>query len=132
MQIKRWFPAAALCIMALAAPACAAVTEDSFLVRTTGDLLDVCSASQSDPLYTAATNFCQGFAVGAYRVLEVEDKARRSGGHMFCPPSPPITRNEGIASFVQWAKANPDQMAQPATDGLARFLTQQFPCPRGR
>jgi hypothetical protein len=131
MQMKHWLPAAALCAVISAAPAHAAVTEDSFLVRTTGDLLDVCSAPQSDPLYTAASNFCQGFAVGVYRVLEVQDKARRSG-RMFCPSSTPMTRNEGIADFVQWAKANPNQLAQPATDGLARFLTQQFPCPRGR
>ena len=28
--------------------------------------------AQTDPLYTAATNFCQGFAVGVFRVLELD------------------------------------------------------------
>ena len=134
MQMKRWFPAAALCIVVTtvsAMPAAAAVTEDSFLIRSTGDLIDVCSAPQSDPLYTAASNFCHGFAVGVFRVLEEQDKARRNH-HMFCPPGTPMTRNDGVAGFVQWAKANPNQMTQPATDGIAQFLAQQFPCPRGR
>jgi hypothetical protein len=131
MQMKYWFPAVALCAVAAAGTSRAAVTEDSFLVHNTGDLIELCSATQSDPMFTAATNFCHGFAVGVFRVLEEEDMARRSR-HLFCLPSPAPTRTEGIASFVQWAKANPNQMAQPAADGIATFLSQQFPCPRGR
>jgi hypothetical protein len=131
MQMKCWFPAAALCAAMSAATGQAAVTEDSFLVRDTGDLVDLCTAAQSEPLYTAAINFCHGFGIGAYRVLQEADMARPSR-HMFCMPNPMPTRNEALASFVQWAKANPNQMAQPAADGIAQFLTQQFPCPRGR
>jgi Rap1a immunity proteins len=131
MRMKRWFPAAALCTMVSTATGHAAVTEDSFLVRSTSDLVDLCTAAQSDSLYTAASNFCHGFGVGVFRVLQEEDMARRTG-HMFCMPSPMPTRNEALASFVQWAKANQDQMAQPAHDGIAGFLSQQYPCPRGR
>jgi hypothetical protein len=131
MQMTRWLPAVALCAVVSTATARAAVTEDSFLVRNTGDLVDLCTAAQSDPFYTAASNFCQGFAAGVYRVLELEVKAQRTG-RLFCPPDKPMTRNEGIASFVQWAKANPDQMSLQAPDGIARFLSQTFPCPRGR
>jgi hypothetical protein len=131
MQMKHWFLAAALCTVVSAATGHAAVTEDSFLVRNTGDLIDLCTAAQSDSLYTAASNFCHGFGVGVFRVLQEEDRARQSR-HMFCLPNPGLTRNEALASFVQWAKANPNQMAQPAADGIAQFLTDQFPCPRGR
>jgi hypothetical protein len=131
MQMRHWFTAAAICAVAATGTGRAALTEDNFLVHNTGDLIELCSAAQSDPLYTAASNFCHGFAVGVFRVLEEEDMARRSH-HMFCLPNQAPTRAEGIASFVQWAKANPNQMAQPATDGVARFLSQQFPCPRGR
>jgi hypothetical protein len=131
MQMKRWLPAMSLCAVLSTGTGRAAVTEDSFLLRNTGDLIDLCTAAQSDPMFTAASNFCHGFAVGVYRVLEEQDMARRSH-HMFCLPSPTPTRTEGIASFVQWAKANPNQMAQPPADGIARFLSQQFPCPRGR
>jgi hypothetical protein len=131
MQMKYWFPAVALCAVAAAGTSRAAVTEDSFLVRNTGDLIDLCSAVQSDPMFTAATNFCHGFAVGVFRVLHEEDRARRSR-HLFCPPNPTPSRSEAIASFVQWAKTSPNQTAQPAADGIAAFLSQQFPCPRGR
>lgn len=131
MQMKRWFQAAALCAVVSTGTVRAAVTEDSFLVHSTGDLVDLCSAAQSEPLYTASINFCHGFGVGVFRVLEEVDMARRSR-HLYCLPNPGMTRNEALASFLQWAKANPDQMAQPAADGIAQFLIQQFPCPRGR
>jgi hypothetical protein len=131
MQMKRWVQAAALCAVISTGTGRAAVTEDSFLVRNTGDLVDLCAAAQSEPLYTASINFCHGFGVGVFRVLQEEDMARRSR-HLYCLPNPGMTRNEALASFLQWARANPDQMAQPAADGIAQFLIQQFPCPRGR
>ena len=107
------------------------MTEDSFLLHNTGDLVELCSAAQSDTMYTAAVNFCHGFAVGVFRVLQEEDRARKSR-HMFCMPSQSPSRNEGIANFVQWAKADPGRSALPPADAIATFLTQQFPCPRGR
>ena len=131
MQVNSWLSAIALCVALSAGSAQAAVTEDSFLVRNTGDLVDLCSAAQSDPLYTPARNFCHGFAVGVFRVLQEADMPHRSR-HLFCIRDPAPTRNEVIASFLQWASANPNQTAQPATDGMAVFLSQQYPCPRGR
>ena len=109
----------------------AAVSQDAFMLHSNGDLVDLCSAAQTDPLYTAAVNFCHGFAVGVFRVLQEEDMATRSR-HMFCLPSQMPTRNEGIASFIQWAKADPSRSALQPADAIAAFLTQQFPCPRGR
>jgi len=131
MQVKSWVPAIALCAAVSTGSAQAAVTEDSFLLRNTGDLVELCSAMQSEPLYTAASNFCHGFAVGVFRVLQEEDMARRSN-HLFCLPNPTPTRNESIASFVQWAKEDANRMTQPAADGIAVFLSQKYPCPRGR
>lgn len=121
----------ALCLGVSAGSAKAAVTQDTFLLRTTGDLVDLCSAPQSDPLYTAAVNFCHGFTVGVFRVLQEEDMAK-SSRHMFCLPNPMPSRNEGIANFVQWAKADPGRAALQPADAIAAFLAQQFPCPRGR
>ncbi|HET7880234.1 MAG TPA: Rap1a/Tai family immunity protein [Acetobacteraceae bacterium] len=109
----------------------AAVTQDSFLVRNTGDLVDLCTAPASDQLYTQAINFCHGFTVGVFRVLQEEDMATKSR-HMFCLPDPTPTRNEGIGNFVKWAQADASRLAQPATDGIAAFLAQAHPCPRGR
>src|SRR4051794_12411062 len=103
MKLNRWMMITASCAPLLAGAALADVSQDSFLLRQTSDLVDVCSAAQSDPLYTAATNFCHGFAVGVFRVLQEEDAARRSG-RLFCVPTPAPTRNEAIATFVQWAR----------------------------
>lgn len=124
--------ASAFLLFVVAAPglARANLTQDSFLLRNTTDLVDMCSATQSDPLFTAAVNFCQGFLVGVFRVLHEEDMARQSR-RLFCLPEPVPTRNQGIASFVQWAKANPGQMNLQPADSIASFLSQQYPCPRG-
>ncbi|MBV8401762.1 MAG: hypothetical protein JOZ17_24020 [Acetobacteraceae bacterium] len=104
-----------------------AVTEDQFHLRNLGDLVALCSATQSDPLYTAASNFCHGFAVGVVQTMQQEEAARKSRP-LFCLPTPMPSRNEAVASFVSWAQANPGQMSQPAPDGLAAYLSQQYPC----
>ena len=131
MRFRNWAIALGFGVAACAGTARAAVTEDDFLLRNTGDLVDVCSAAQQDPMYTAAVNFCQGFALGVFRVLQEEDMAKRSR-HLFCVPNPAPTRNEGITAFVQWAKADASRMAQPAADGIAAFLADQYRCPRGQ
>ena len=82
-------------------------------------------------MYTAASNFCHGFAIGVFRVLQAEDMARRSN-HLFCLPDPAPTRNEALAGFVRWARADANRTAERPADGIATFLSQQYPCPRGR
>lgn len=113
----------ALCL----AGAARAVTEDQFRLHNTGDLAALCSAATTDPLYTAAINFCQGFGAGTYGVLAEVQRAEPNL-RLFCPPEG-ITRNEAIAAFVSWAGANPANAAMPATDGVAAFLRQTYPCP---
>ena len=130
MKIAPWVPLCAAWITASAPAGWAAVSESTFEVRNAGDLTELCSASPSDPLYTAAINFCHGFAVGAFNVLQEQEMAESR--HLFCMQNPMPTRNEGIARFVQWAHANPNQMARPATDAIAAFLSQQFLCARSR
>jgi hypothetical protein len=101
MRISSWLAVPTLCAAIAAAPARAAVSEDNFLVRNAGDLVAVCTAAQADPLYTAAVNFCQGFTIGAFRVLQEEEAAERPP-HMFCLPDTLPTRTEAIANVVQW------------------------------
>ncbi|MBV9248223.1 MAG: hypothetical protein JO227_03110 [Acetobacteraceae bacterium] len=129
MRMRPWAFAIVLCAIGVPRVSNAALTQDSFVLRNAGDLVDLCSADQSDPLYTAATNFCHGFLVGVVRVLQEEESAHKAR-QMFCIPEPMPTRNEGIAKFVQWAKANPGQMNQQATDAVAAALAQEYPCPR--
>jgi len=114
-------------VLALPAGARSAPTEQTFVVRTTGDLAALCAdTSASDPMMTAAQNFCEGFMVGAYQVLQQVDVARAK--RAFCVPTPPPTRTAAIASFVQWAQANPSETARAPADGVFEFLTQRFPC----
>jgi len=118
------------CAIALTAfGARAAVTQDNFLIRNTGDLVDMRSAPQTDPLYTAAINFCHGFGVGVVRALQEQDAASRSR-HLFCFPDPAPTRNDAVARFVQWASAASNGLQMPAADGIATYLSQQYRCPR--
>ncbi len=107
----------------------AAVTEDMFQLRNTSDLVSLCSAGQTDPLYVAAIHFCQGFGSGAYDVASGY-QAARSRARLFCPPSVEHrpSRNTATAEFVQWAGAHSDLMALPVTDGLLRFFADRFPC----
>jgi hypothetical protein len=116
----------ALCLGVLPGASWAGVSEDAFLMRSTNDLVELCTAAPSDPMGTAALNFCHGFGVGVYRVLEEMDMAR--GTHLFCMPARLPTRNEALASFIRWAKSNPDALRTPAQDGIAMFLSKQYPC----
>jgi hypothetical protein len=106
----------------------AAVTEDSFLIRKTSDLVDLCKATTADPYYTAAVNFCHGFSVGVYRVLEAENQA--NSNRMFCVSNPPLSRANAIANFVSWVDAHPDQRNLAPSDSIAAYLLQQYPCGR--
>lgn len=115
--------------VALLASVCSparAVTEADFHVRTVGDLVDLCTAASNDPMMTAAANFCEGFAVGVYQTLSEEQPALRH--RLFCAPEPPPTRNQAIADFTAWAKANPAVMSEPPADGILRYLSQRYPC----
>jgi hypothetical protein len=129
MRMRGWVLVFGLCSVALTGGAQAAATEGDFLLRTTNDLVELCSAVQSDSMYTVARNFCHGFTVGVFQVLQEEDAAHRTG-KLFCIPDPPPTRNEAIASFVQWAQADPKRLAQRPADGFATFLADQYKCIR--
>jgi hypothetical protein len=105
----------------------AAVTEANFQMRTAADLVTLCSATPDDPLGTAAVNFCHGFAVGVYQTLSEEQAAMSQ--KFFCAPQPTPSRNQAIASFVSWARANPSALGERPADAIADYLTTRFPCP---
>jgi len=107
----------------------ASVTRDTFLLKTTGDLVTLCGASQNDPQYTAAVSFCHGFAVGTYRMLEIEEAASRAKLKGVCVGADPtVTRNSAIAGFVTWAADKSDVLAAQPSDGFTQYLLSAFPC----
>ncbi len=120
--------AAAIVALGASGARAAPVTREDFRVETTGNLVALCNAGETDPFYTAARNFCHGFAVGTYRVIASEEAASRSKRKMFCMPANPPNRDQAIAAFVQWADARADVLADTPTDGLARYLVAEYPC----
>jgi hypothetical protein len=104
-----------------------AATEQNFKVNTTEDLVNLCATQPSDPLYTPAANFCEGFLVGAYQyhTYTVAAEGRKP---LVCPPSPPPTRNETVAKFIDWGRMNRSAMGTQPVEGMFQFLAQTFPC----
>jgi hypothetical protein len=133
MKSLRWPAAVVLLAGALVLPpagAQAAVTEDNFVARTTGDIVALCTTEPTDALYTAAVNFCQGFGVGTYSVLATAQRGNAKYNKLFCEPEKGLTRNEAVAAFVSWARAKPQRLTLPAVDGVALYLLETYPCPK--
>jgi Rap1a immunity proteins len=105
----------------------AALTRDDFLIRTTQDLLKLCTATESDSLYQAAIGFCHGFATGAYQYYQANTAGAEQAAFV-CLPEPPPTRAEAIQMFVAWAKENPQYLNDRPVDSLFRFLGTRFAC----
>ena len=104
-----------------------AVTQDNFLVRDTKDIIELCSVLPTDPLYVAATHFCQGYVVGAYRYQESFYNGPEFSP-LVCPPEPKPSRNQAIAQFIAWAKTHPEYGKEPAVDTLMRYLVEHWRC----
>lgn len=89
-----------------------------------GDLADTCEPKATDPAASAKRTFCQGFAQGAISV-ELKDAGALKP---FCFPKPAPTRAETMKLFVQWVGKTPERRVMSSTDGLLRFLGEQYPC----
>jgi Rap1a immunity proteins len=111
---------------ATAAPA--AVTESEFPPKTVRDLIAICAPDHSDPMMTAAVNFCHGYAEGAVDVEEAHE-AQKGAPKLFCLPTPPPPRGSELTSFIAWANAQPARLDIPAIDGMFIYLAGKYPCP---
>jgi Rap1a immunity proteins len=117
-----------LMLMMLIGPVCAlAATPDHFRVRSTADLVEICSTPADDPMYPAALSFCHGFAVGAYQYYRASVSGPE-GKPFVCLPDPPPSRTEGLQMFMAWARENSQHMGEPAVETLFRWLATTWPC----
>jgi hypothetical protein len=106
-----------------------ATSSGNFTLKTTKDLYTICSTSNSDPLYSQAINFCEGYllAIVSY------DDAVADGKHLkrlICYPAT-ATRNQGIQGFTDWATShqqNQELMNAPPVLGAIRGLAATWPC----
>ena len=109
-------------------PMCAlAATPEHFRVRSTADLVQICSTPANDPMLAAAISFCHGYAVGAYQYYRASVSGPE-GRPFVCLPDPPPSRTEGLQMFVAWARQNPQYMDEPAVEALFRWLATTWPC----
>ncbi len=107
--------------------ASADVAKEDFKVKSTQNLINLCTASPEDALYKEAIHFCQGYLVGAfhYHNAEVLDDPNK---RLVCFPEPKPSRNEALSLFIAWAAKHPEFMNEIPVDTEFRFLTEKFPC----
>lgn len=105
-----------------------AVTDEDFQVKTTQNLLNLCTVSASDPKAQEAIHFCHGYLVGAYHYHLAESEGSEGAKRLVCFPSSGVTRTEAIAMFVDWAKARPQFLKETPVETEFRFLIEKWPC----
>ena len=106
-----------------------AVEEEDFMVMTTGDLIELCTAPKSDPFHREAVHFCEGYLVGAYH-YHVAEHSGAGENRMVCPPDPPPSRDQAVAMFIEWTKKNPQYLSERPVETWFRFLIEKYPCNR--
>jgi len=124
----KWIAAIFLLTVFVANPVLAGeVSVQNFEVKTTRDLINLCTASPEDPLYSKAIHFCHGYLVGAFHYYEAST-AGPNAHPILCPPKERPSRNETIQNFVEWAKARPEYWNELPVETEFRFLTEIWPC----
>jgi len=122
--------ASSLFAMIGAVPALAAtVTDGDFEVKTTQNLLHLCTVSPEDPRYKEALHFCHGYLVGAYHYY-LATLAGPNAKPLVCPPNPLPTRNDVISGFIVWARGHPQYLSEAPVETEFRYLTETWPCKR--
>jgi Rap1a immunity proteins len=99
---------------------------DDYQLRTSGDLLDICSLDTSHAQYLEARGFCLGYFAGGidlHDALAVGEDFPR----LACPTGPP-TRDEVVQTFVAYAQAHPEHLDERPMDTVFRAVIDQWPC----
>jgi hypothetical protein len=111
--------------LGLASPAWA-VDVRSFDLRTTRDLVALCSGRPEDPLYAEALQFCYGYLAGVAQLHRALVRAR-SIKPSACPRYE-VTREALVRVFLDWAAANPGAADGFPADSVKRAAAARWPC----
>lgn len=106
-----------------------AVTSEDFLVADTQDVVDICTTPETDPMYTAAIAFCQGYLVGAYQ-YHLALFGNGKSHPVVCLTEPKPTRSQAIERFIAWVKGHPEYGREKPAESLTKFLVDTWPCPQ--
>jgi hypothetical protein len=126
-MFRKLIPALVVASFLVPGLAGAAVTDEDFVLSTTRNLVNLCSVSAQDPRAKEAIQMCEGYMLGAYHFY-LATSSGKSDMRLVCMPNPTPSRNEAIAMFVEWAKANPQYMNEAPVEAEFRFLSAKWPC----
>ncbi len=124
--MRRWIwtlVAAGACV----ATSAHAVDESDFNVKTTRDLVDLCSVSSTSDMYGAAMGYCLGFVDAAhdYHAVVTHDDMLKP---VACPGHT-TTRQEVVDAFLAWARNNDGLLdSESPLNGLMRAAAATWPC----
>ena len=125
MQVHKIFIAIAAM---LAASQAAALNPQGFQVENTGHLVELCSVTADDPLYSAAMGFCLGYVDAA-----IDYHQAMTAGDKYAPiacPDTEVTREGLVVVFLGWSKGNAGYMGnETPVNGLMRAASAKWPCP---
>ena len=99
----------------------------NFAAKTTRDLVQLCSAPESNELHTTAMGYCLGFVDAA-----TDYHAVITSGELLEPiacPGRTVTRGEAVDVFLAWARRNEALLdTESPIHGLMRAATEKWPC----
>ena len=98
---------------------------EDFQLRTSADLLDICTLGPDHPDHVAGKAFCYGFIEGAAHYDEA--LAEGSKVEIFCGPDT-LTRERAVDEFVAFLRANPQYMTETPVNTIFRALIAKWPC----
>jgi hypothetical protein len=122
-RVRSW----AAVLVVLGPAAALAVTTEDFKIVNARDVVDVCTVPESDPYYTAAANFCHGYAVATWDVYQAL-MARPGAKPFVCMPNPRPARSAVVAQFATWLNAHPQYDNEHPTNAIFKFLAEKWPC----
>lgn len=88
------------------------------------DLLEICKASPSDPVYRLKGAQCQGYVVG---VADTFDCTEQLHGFTW-DSSTRVAQPELVKVAVDWLSAHPDLLGREADGLVAAALHDSYPC----
>ena len=100
---------------------------EDYHLKDAQNLADICTLDQSHPDHTTAMAFCYGFFEGA---IHYHDMVKTMPGYVevVCDPED-TTREEAVAEFTRFLKANPQHGGEMPLDAVVRGLSARWPCP---
>ncbi len=115
--------AGAVCVLTSTA---LAVETSNFNLRTTRDLVALCSCQPDDPLYADAQQFCYGYMTGMAHLHRALIQANEIEP-LVCPQHE-VTRAALVRIFLDWTRNNLGAMDEPPAESVRRAAIAAWPC----